>query len=283
MSEVAEVTLDDIVDYGNSMMQMPKSALKVFQLALNDSTTNDQLAAAIEVDPAFTARLLQMVNSAAYSRGTEIVSIRGAVGRIGREQLAQLAAVLATASEVQKLDCDLLKFGSYWEHSLRVALICGELANRFRLEKDLVFVAGLLHDLGKPIEFHRLGDQMLEVLEVSLMDDDPELVLAEDEVLGFNHSTVGAEMATRWGLPAVAIEAIRYHHFPERAESYPTEVGVVALANAIEHIELDGDFEDTDHFLDIRDRVDAALFLEVEEAVQIQTLARARCTQMLSN
>lgn len=281
---MSAVSLEAVVSYGDTMLQMPRSALAIFEMALSETTEIDDLVDNIQIDPTFTARLLQQVNSPIYSRGSEVTSVRDAVMRVGREQIAQIAAVLAIASEVRKLECNLLKTSGYWRHSLTVALIAREIACAVELETEPLFIAGLLHDLGKPIEFHMLGDSMLEVLELSLMEDEPSTTEAEQAVLGFNHSEVGAQMAERWNLPLIVVESIRYHHAPERAEHHPLEVAVVALANAIEHIEIDGDYRDTDAFDAVMDRLrDQAVFayLDVEAALALQAKGVLEAQRML--
>lgn len=265
------------------MLQMPKSALKIFELTTSEDTEIDDLVAAIQIDPTFTARLLQSVNSAAFSRGVEVTSIRGAVSRIGRERLAQLAAVMATVSEVKKLECKLLKTAGYWRHSLTAAITARELAIRFEIDADACFLGGLLHDLGKPVEFHLLGDRMLKVLDKTLLDDLIDISVAEEDELGFSHSEIGAQIAERWNLPSLVVESIRFHHHPERAESHPNEVAIVALANAMEAIEVDEDYEDFDHFELICERVDARFRLERSEALEIVSLARAEAKKIMQS
>ncbi|MEM1432542.1 MAG: HDOD domain-containing protein [Pseudomonadota bacterium] len=264
---MSEVSLTEVVDYGAAHLSLPKSALSVFQLAVSEETTNQQLVRAIQVDPGLAARLLQKVNTPAFSRGAEVTSLEVAVARLGREQLAQLAAVLATAEEVHRLDCDLYKSQSYARHSVNVGLIAGKIANRFDLQAESIFVAGLLHDLGKPIEFHMLGDQMIEVLDQSLFSDELDLAQAEQEVLGFNHSEVGAALAQQWNLPGIIIECIRYHHRPEAAVEHPEAVAAVALANAIEHMEMEDDFEDLEAFRAMAARTAHLLPVTLEEAL----------------
>lgn len=269
---MTEVSLEAVVGYGDAMLQMPRSALTIFEMALNDETEVDDLVSVIQVDPTFTARLLQQVNSPVYSRGVEVTSIGQAVNRLGREQIAQIAAVLATTAEIRKLECDLLKSSGYWRHSLTVGAIAREIGRARGLDTEPLFIAGLLHDLGKPIEFHMLGDAMMDVLEMSLMNDEPDIASAETEVLGFSHCEVGARMAERWNLPLIVLEAIRFHHAPRLAENYPDEVAVVALANAIEHIEIDEGYQDISALEGVMAGLDASYAIELEDALAFREL-----------
>lgn len=278
---MTQPSLNSVVDYGDTMLQMPKSALRIFEMTTSEDVEVEDLVEVIQVDPTFTARLLQSVNSAANSRGIEITSIREAVTRIGMEGLAQLAAMLATVSEVKKLECNLLKIAGYWRHSLTTALIAKSLAKRFGVDADGCFLAGLLHDLGKPIEFHLLGDQMMHVLESSLLGDHEDFADAEQNLLGFSHSDVGALIGERWNLPVLVIEAIRFHHQPDLAERYVDEVAVVALANAMESLVIDDEFEDYDKFEVISGRIDQRFRLELSEVFEVLKIARASAESMM--
>jgi HD-like signal output (HDOD) protein len=68
-----------------------------------------------------------------------------------------------------------------------------------------------------------------------MVQGDPPLpsYAAEQEVLGFDHTQVGAELAQSWHLPAMLVAAIAHHHHPFDEAEFPREVAIIYIANTI--------------------------------------------------
>ncbi len=226
--------INKVMDAADNAIRFPHSAMKIAELSPKPDVTNKELVAAIETDPAFSVRLLKRVNSAAYSSGSPIADLSDAVTRLGRREITELAMIQATASAFDKMESKLMQTTTFWSHSRTVALLARQIAQKNSEARDLAFIAGLLHDIGLLIMFHELPDTMIDVLELSLEDDDISLVEAELDICGFNHAELGSELAHRWNLPESLIMSIKYHHNPEEAPEYQATVASVALANEIE-------------------------------------------------
>ena len=56
---------------------------------------------------------------------------------------------------------------------------------------------------------------------------------AEQELLGFDHAAVGANVADRWNLPPALIKVIRFHHNPTQANESMRMVAIVHLADVL--------------------------------------------------
>jgi len=101
-------------------------------------------------------------------------------------------------------------------------------------QREAVFVAGLLHDIGQLVIYHLLPDLSRQTLEACL--DGPmelESQEAERDIIGFDHAEVGGELAHRWALPTNLQESIAYHHDPGQAVQNRVETAIVHIANSV--------------------------------------------------
>ena len=122
--------------------------------------------------------------------------------------------------------------GELWKHSMSTALTARSLAKRVGYAStDQAFVAGLLHDMGKIVLNTYMNDKFEDVIQKVEKDNVPFMV-AEQQILGFDHAVVGARVAERWNLPEELVEAIANHHTPSEAKFNPKLTSVVHVADA---------------------------------------------------
>ena len=87
-----------------------------------------------------------------------------------------------------------------------------------RLEgADEIFTAALLHDMGKMILGQFVQADYAQI-ERALAQGLP-FETAEAIAFGTNHAEIGAEVLTKWSLPARIVNAVRWHHRPEKSET----------------------------------------------------------------
>jgi len=218
---------------------------------INDAITNPnasayQIAAIISEDPAMSAKILRMSNSAFYGCRTEITSVKQAIVTVGLEAIRSL--VLSTSVlGAFKGQAHLAKFQEeFWRHSLSVATACKVLTRMLSSEWiqniDKGFSAGLLHDIGKLVMVAYLPDEWEKVQEVRKNDDQP-VFMIEKSVLGYSHSEIGAALATRWNLPEFIRDALAFHHFPHSSPLEGSLAPMVYAGNLLTHITFEKDAE----------------------------------------
>ena len=93
------------------------------------------------------------------------------------------------------------------------AAICGPPA----IDREEAFLCGLLHDIGKAL-IDQL-DVFSSATMIGLLDYGCPPVYAENLLIGCDHGMAGGDIAAYWRLSARQVEAIRYHHQPERVGS----------------------------------------------------------------
>ncbi len=251
------LSLDEVVQSAERMLRLPKSALAIYDLVQNEDSSLNEVSIAIEADPAFAAQLLRLANSTIYSRGVKVSDLDTAVRRIGRSDVGQLAFMMAFGPAISVLENTLMSTTSYWKHSVTTGILARRIARRCGMKTDAVFCAALLHDIGLQVMFALLSEDMMKVLEQSL-DLDEAHIISEFENLGYDHTVVGAAVATAWNLPSPMVEAIRYHHHPSEAKDYPKVSAVVALANLLSNRSMH-DEEDELYEIALRKQITAAL------------------------
>jgi len=176
------------------------------------ATTVGEIASS---DPAMAASMIRTVNSAAFGLSRKITSVAEAVNFLGftsvksmvlRLQLEQTLGGAAKGNE----DVEDL-----WIHSLVVSYVADVLARKVPgVDRGFVTTLALLHDIGKLVVQTQFPHEAAQLRGPS-GEESP--LSREVRVLGVDHATLGANLAAKWGLPGDLVQAIRWHHYPERA------------------------------------------------------------------
>jgi putative nucleotidyltransferase with HDIG domain len=206
---------------------MPETATRGMAMLRSTPVDFDALTATLERDPLISGHLLRIASSAAHG-GHRIRSLRQAIPRIGVEPLleilAQLAARSVFRSRAPRID---EAFRTIWSHGLAVANVSRALSEEFLdgPDPDVAYMAGLLHDVGKPV----VGGFLLELERLGMsggIDDE-----VWREVVVSAHPAIGKMISERWRLPDEIRETIGQVAYGNRGRK---RVGnVVRFANAL--------------------------------------------------
>jgi len=202
--------------------------------AIEDPYSNlDDVGALLADDPALAARLLRLANSALYRFPAPVETITQAITVIGTKPLRELVLATSVIDMFQHVAPELVSQESFWRHSIGCGLAARAVA-AWRRESNVerFYVAGLLHDLGRLVLYLKLPERAEAALAMSRREG-LALHRAEQELLGFDHADVGAELLRYWQLPAALSEAVGGHHRPQRAHDYPLETATVHLADIL--------------------------------------------------
>ena len=207
----------------------------------------EKIAKIIKDDPSMMARVLKVVNSAAYGASEPVTSLQQAVAMMGLrgvQNIAMSTSVFETFSKKDERDFNREEF---WRHCICVGIAVNVLYQQTqenisrRYPRDVLHLAGLLHDIGKIIFEHFFHEEFLQCLEVAVKDSIP-LFQAERNIFGADHAEVGAWLAKRWNMTEEIAAAVRFHHQPEEApEKFVELVRLCHTANYICCLEKIGD------------------------------------------
>ena len=245
---MAVTTADELASRISNLVSFPDVAIRIEQKLADENSSVNDIAEVIRVDPAVSAALLRLANSAIYGAGGEVSSISRAVMVVGLRELRDLAYGICTTRAFEGVTNEIVSVEDFWRHSLHCAVAAKIIGASSRIRcADSPFTAGLLHDIGHLVMFNQEAESSRKALEMSLdLYDGTNDYLAEQQVFAFDHAAVGASLAEKWGLPEGLIKAIRYHHQPLEAGDDAGIAMIVHVANAVAVLaELDSmDFEE---------------------------------------
>ena len=224
-----------------------EDTLKASTISMKD------VAEAVSYDPAVTARLLNMSNSAMYGLSKLVDHVGTAVTLLGLEETWRVVRSMQTMNlEGRKEHFDHL---SFWEESKFRAIAAKKIGALCLKKRDpSLFTAGLLCDIGRLL----LSDAvpgLYRSIDKSLYGS--ALLSAENSALGFPHPEAGHSAAIRWQLPPEICVCIRYHHFPQNYNGAKKNVWIVSLASAMAEARRAKVVIDTSLFYKRRDALEA--------------------------
>lgn len=215
-------------------------------LLLAEQRYSTQISEIVRRDPSLTARLLRLVNSVYYGLTTPVNSIEEAVFYLGIRQIRQLTMVTPIIEDFQRLTHQCaFPWRDFWQHSIGTAILTREVLGLVQTPSDESdYVAGLVHDVGKIVMAWSFPDHFAEIHRNALSGA-RDLREIENEVLGIDHSELGALYLRRQNLPDLMIKSARYHHNPEEADNHTQIIASVQIADLLlrsEHIGCSGNF-----------------------------------------
>jgi len=228
------MTAKQLVQDRIDLVSLPDIALKLNTLCDDVNTTAQDIADVISMDAALTARLLQIVNSPFYNFPQKVDTITMAITIVGTAQLRDLAMATLVIQKFNKLPSNLISPETFWSHNIACATAARTIVMELGIKKsERVFVAGLLHDIGKLMMYLAHPDLSYEILKLARSNPSLDILELEEVAFGYNHAELGAALLSEWGLPDSLIEPVNYHHTPDQASSFAIEASVLHLANVV--------------------------------------------------
>lgn len=197
----------------------------------NPFTSNKKISELLMKDQAMVVKILKLSNSALYSKRQEITNLSNAITFLGTHTLKNLILQISMVRLFPFKEDEVPDFNpnTFWEHSLGTAYLTGILAKKLNLPaNDDYYIGGLLHDLGKLCIYQFYPQKFKEIILTQKQDGDVDYV-AEQKVLGVDHTDIGEFLAVKWKFKPAIIDAIRLHH--KVLEKPPIQVALVRIAN----------------------------------------------------
>ncbi len=227
--------LKAIIHNISKLPTLPVIVSQVTDLLYNPKTSVQKLAEVISSDQSLTAAVLKLANSAYYGYPRQISTVKHALVILGYNEIRNITFTVSVLRTFPwRKNSPLFNHRAFWVHCLGAAVAAKMLAKFFRYRiSGKVFVAGLIHDIGKIILSQYAKDTLEKIMqEVALQN--VSFYQAEKNILGtVTHTDVGSWLAQRWNLPSEIEEAIKFHHSPSRAKINPPLCCIVHLADVL--------------------------------------------------
>ncbi len=235
---LSEDALVRLVSQAQSVPSHPANYDEMMRKLAAPATSIKTIGDIISRDIGMAAKVLQLVNTAFFGLPQRMSNPAEAAVFLGLDTIRALAITMHTFSRFDQATLKMFGIDTLWNHSL----LTGALARRIAIAEsqdcsvvDNAFVAGFLHDIGKLLLSAGLPEDYRQVVDRAAQDKrDP--VEVEIETLGATHADISAYLLALWSLPIPVVEAVRFHHFPQKsADREFTPLTATHVANALEN------------------------------------------------
>jgi putative nucleotidyltransferase with HDIG domain len=224
---------DEIMIKVSSFPSMPGAGIKLRALLAEEDVSMDEIEGILRHDPGLSTNVLRLANSTFFGVPRKVETLKHAVLLLGIKRFAQISVSASMSKTMDKaVEGYDLSSGELWLHSIAVSTTAEALARhkKFAANNDF-FTPALLHDMGKLVlgEFVKKEFQKIQ----SITAKGVPLDIAENMVLGTDHAEIGALILGRWSFPSDLVNAVRWHHNPERNRNSTTKSDMVYLSNLV--------------------------------------------------
>jgi putative nucleotidyltransferase with HDIG domain len=210
---------------------LPGVVLQAFEVMQDPKSDAESVQEVINRDPAISAKILRVANSAFFGFARRVSTIADAVGILG---FANVQGMIIGVGVFDAFRTERLRLGEFWRHSITTATAARLLAQRLNSGVEEAFTVGILHDIGKLIFAVQAGAGYQHVLDME-QEAGVSALEAERTLLEFTHPEIGEAVAQRWNLPPRYVAAIAHHHAPAEAGDESRFSALIGLASLAAH------------------------------------------------
>ena len=251
----------------------PALAARLVELGQRPDATINEVAQLIGLDPATSAKIMRLANSALYARQRKIENLRQAINLFGLEGALSMALSITVVSGLQARRGRQgrgFDYERYWRRSIASATACQVIGNAMSVgRREELFLAGLLQDLGMLV---------IDAWSPAFYDDLPEepaghamITGYEQASLGMDHAEVGAHVLRGWSFPEVLASAVAGSHEPLEGtinQEFVTMAKVLHIASEMADL-IVGGHERDEGFLQLEARALELLDMRSEQVTGI--------------
>ena len=225
--------LEKILSKVENFPSMPAAGSRLLSLLEEEEVSVNEVEDVLRYDPGLTANVLKLANSAYFGIPARIGSVKQAVILLGTNRLIQLVIASSVGAVMNKaIPGYNIPPGNLWRHSIAVSIAAEALVkDKKNVDSEDFFTPALLHDVGKLVLGNFVKEDLTAIERIT--GKGIPFVIAENMILGIDHTEIGAKILSMWSFPDNVVKAVRYHHDPEAAEASSMQIDVVHLSNLL--------------------------------------------------
>ena len=206
------------------------SFLRIKELIDDETSTIDDIAEVILLDPALAGTILKLANSSFFNYPGKIDTISKAVLVLGITEVYNLVIAYFTTDAFKQIEADAAYLEAFWECSIDCALFIKYLGGALKVRNaERLFILGLLHNLGELV-VKQFRPEVLEQCMPTNADIMP--WQHQYEVLGFTYGECTAALLKNWQLPLAIYDPIEQQD-NDNIASLTNEAKLLYLAKRI--------------------------------------------------
>ncbi|MBU1172611.1 MAG: HDOD domain-containing protein [Proteobacteria bacterium] len=218
----------------DNLTPIPAVVNQIMAVAQEPGSSMADIAEIIRYDPLITANILRMCNSAYYALPRRVESVQDAVTMMGMDQVIDMVLLKSGAANLTKGQSGYgLHEGELWKHAVSSALISRDLAEKKGSKnKQMIFTAALLKDIGKVILDRFVGDSFSKI-DSLVRTKGFSFKEAEKKVIGIDHAELGGRVAEMWDFSEKMVSMIRNHHLNDEAARDDLDTQILYVADNV--------------------------------------------------
>jgi putative nucleotidyltransferase with HDIG domain len=228
--------LEPIIHTIEHIPTLPVISRQILDIREDDPNSHRKYVNIIEQDQSLTLKVLKVANSAFYGSLSRVGSVDHALVRLGTNEVKSIVLAFSVQTFFSEAKSNAYDRKRFWKH----AIVCSQVAkllgiyHRIRSD-DSLFLAGLIHDMGKVVLDEYFHEDFLRILDI-LKEENATFSQAEKVVLGTTHYQVGAKLLKQWRFPRRVITQVLFHHAPWYDKENENHTILLYLANVLTKI-----------------------------------------------
>ena len=221
------LTMKTMIQNATNLPSIPKVVQELIASLNNPNFSSNQLGQIIANDQAIAAKVLRIANSVRYGGHRKVGSIKDAVVVMGIDALRTLVFAIGFTGNIKAPeDFDITAF---WLKSFKMANRSKWLAKLLNADPELAYTCGLLHAIGEYL-IHVAKPEQAILIDKRVNTGESRSRL-EKELLGFDYTQAGSDLAEHWHFPTEIVQAIRWQENPLAAPELSRYAACVHMAH----------------------------------------------------
>jgi HD-like signal output (HDOD) protein len=254
------ISANDYAVKTSDIFVLSDSFVRIKELIDDESSTIDDIADVILLDPALAGTILKLANSSFFNYPGRIDTISKAVLVLGITVVYNLFIAFFTSKAFKKLNAEQDYLDDFWCKSVDCALIVKYVGVALNIPNaERLFILGLLHNLGELVVQQLSPEKVIASNNFSATELPWDM---QRDNLGFTYGECAAELLKQWQLPFSIIEPIRHQDNDDFAYS-SDEIKLLYLSKRI----MLSQYDCSSHEIELLLTEDALKQLPIDQAI----------------